>query len=98
MGVVEEGNDKYVELYDRVKQDRLIDNGLFSKESTWRTGLRRKDERKRRRNDTVPNGIQGKIVMMSVLTALMHDNEQSVTMADAPKLLMGRLLYESAGK
>jgi hypothetical protein len=35
-----EGNDKYVELYDRVKQDRLIDNGVF-KESTWRTGLRR---------------------------------------------------------
>jgi hypothetical protein len=43
---------------------------------------------------------KGKIVMMSVYsTALMHDNEQSVTTADAPtKLLMGRLLYESAGK
>jgi hypothetical protein len=31
MGVVEEGNDKYVELYDRVKQDRLIDNGVFKR-------------------------------------------------------------------
>jgi hypothetical protein len=37
-------NDKCVELYDRVKQDRLI-TMVFSKESTWRTGLRRaKDE------------------------------------------------------
>jgi hypothetical protein len=42
MGVVKR-NDKYVELYDRVKQDRLIDNGVF-KESTWRTGLRANEE------------------------------------------------------
>jgi hypothetical protein len=35
---------------------------------------------------------------VGVLTALMHDNEQSVTPMHPPKLLMGRLLYESAGK
>jgi hypothetical protein len=46
------------------------------------------------------NGVQGEDRDdVGVLTALMHDNEQSVTTADAPtKLLMGRLLYESAGK
>jgi hypothetical protein len=41
--------------------------------------------RKRRRNDTVPNGVQGEDRDdVGVLTALMHDNEQSVTAADAP--------------
>jgi hypothetical protein len=38
-----EGNDKYVELYDRVKQDRLIDNGVL-KESTWHWREESKDE------------------------------------------------------
>jgi hypothetical protein len=58
MGVVEEGN-KYVELYDRVKQDRLIDNGVF-KEKYMAHWIEKKKMRKRRRNDTVPNGYKGR--------------------------------------
>jgi hypothetical protein len=53
-----EGNDKYVELYDRVKQDRLIDNGVF-KESTWRTGLRREQNEEAQAKWHRSNGVQG---------------------------------------
>jgi hypothetical protein len=80
-----EGNDKYVELYDRVKQDRLIDNGVFKRKYMAHWIEKRAKMRKRRRNDTVPNGIQGEDRDdVGVLTALMHENEQSATTADAP--------------
>jgi hypothetical protein len=84
MGVSREGNDKYVELYDRVKQDRLIDNGVF-KESTWRTGLRR-EQRWGSAGEMTPFQWSTREDRddVGVLTALMHDNEQSVTAADAP--------------
>jgi hypothetical protein len=42
-----------------VKQDRLIDNGVF-KEKYMAHWIEKKKMRKRRRNDTVPNGYKGR--------------------------------------
>jgi hypothetical protein len=86
-----DGNDKYVQLYDKVKEDRLANNGAFKREYMQHWIEKKRSARKRRRNDTSqPHPVgEDRDDVDILLTALMHGHGQSVTAAGAAPAIDG---------
>jgi hypothetical protein len=82
-GWPQEGNDKYVELYDRVKQDRIAVNGAFKKKYMTHWMEKKQSARKHKRHNNTPTRLpENRDDMELLVSAWRNENDEPATVAD----------------